>query len=397
MNSLKKLLLIIVVFLFGGANLLTAAAEAQKFVPINLMWISKDSNPGQEFVYPTEKTRIKLKEVKFGEYACYLSEGEFEIPHDEKAQQLKDKFLNKVFAWAEENEGGVINVWVDGALLHPGAVDNTRVVIEEWARENPRAASIVLRDIRNIPLVVQNQDVFSPKVAVYFRVDLLRLIIALWMLENKEVDYFVYADIDVNPMSQEQMFDEQTRGYLNKFGIVMGRSGYHGFENSFQIIGNNENLVKAIKMAIVNPAFVRIRKIYSNDLLDRVDGYEQSIYDDYIVMFSYFYSLQGYGRFLVTYYGSGWKEIDIENEQKGEPDNFYFYAALRLGFFGNGSTAGFYEFKPYPKYRKLNYKSDRGSCRLFVPTKKVECPPSRFGGFQFITFPDNYDIEEDEK
>ncbi len=80
-----------------------------------------------------------------------------------------------------------------------------------------------------MPRVQSETAIFSNQTPVYFRVDLLRIMATIHTLEQCiEKCIFVYADMDVVPMNQDQLFDDET------------------MQNSFHMVANdNPKLVKA--------------------------------------------------------------------------------------------------------------------------------------------------------
>ena len=161
------------------------------------------------------------------------------------------KYLENILKWGGINDS--VNVWYDSSLV-------TDEMIKETDRALIGKTNIHLKDIRSLALVKNHENVFSKNekdkfigyLSVYFRADLLRAVISYEMVKETG-EYFVYADMDMNPTAKKDLFDPTTLYNLKKFGMVLAHGGSHGFENGFQIIGNHqENLLESLKTALVD-------------------------------------------------------------------------------------------------------------------------------------------------
>ena len=137
------------------------------------------------------------------------------------------------------------------------AIKNTQDYIDK-KREHLVGAPILLKDIRSLTTIQKNADIFSDKTPVYFRADLGRVIAALKSVKQDSKP-FVYADIDVKPMSAKKLFNEETQKNLAKYGIVMALDRSFGFENRFQIVTNKPELLKAMQKTLVKLNIVHAR------------------------------------------------------------------------------------------------------------------------------------------
>jgi hypothetical protein len=299
---------------------------------VNLMWINRNLNKTQTYICPDTSNQAYGSNPT---YAC----------------------LSGAFKWAKVSQGSVVNLWFDSALTPERAVNNTLTLIKEHKSTHPEWAQIKLRDIREIPTVATNPDIFSDKTAVYFRSDLLRPIIALHVLSNDEANYFVYSDLDIRaPLSQKQLFDNQTLQTLQPYGIVL--ASHSGYSHAFQIIGNhNHNLLKAMKFVIIE---LNIKRAY-NALQGNFktewmapstaptkalgDGVVFHNYDD---MFEYYRFLEGNGQLLCG-------EKIYKSEYGLEP--------FELTYVHVGSLCTF----------KTN--EDTYGSHVSIPTKDVDLPP----------------------
>jgi len=243
---------------------------------INFMWVNRHNNPEQLYIFPAGSE-----------------------------QELKEKFLNNIYAWASLNKNSTIFIWYDGNFSSQAAIARTNAVIE--ADKNKYVgAQIILKNVRTLPVVQDkhNQVVFAENVPVYFRVDLLRVIAAVYMVTEGKFQYFVYGDLDMKPLSEKELFDTETVGKLRKYGIVMAEGGSLGFEDGFYIISNqNKNLLEALNFVIIELSIIRAKAALEKRLTNasnrvtvpRTEVLQQIIYDTYPSMFYYFFYLEKKG------------------------------------------------------------------------------------------------------
>jgi hypothetical protein len=234
---------------------------------INLMWINKSEiSADQEFLFGNGST-----------------------PEQQKLDFQK-KFIVPVSEWAKANPGSSINIWVDGELATAEAIERSSQALQE-ALKGTLHGDFHFRDVRSIPIVSKFAGVFESSMPIYFRVDLLRAIAADYVLKRKETKYFVYGDLDVTPLSGDQLFDNRTVSFLDDFGIVMAKGGFLGFENSFQILnGDHTQSMDSHRKVIINLS-IEMALNKPNAIK------EQQIYDTYPAMITHFLDADGrYGK-----------------------------------------------------------------------------------------------------
>lgn len=242
---------------------------------INLMWINKNIEPDEEFVFPQK-------------------------------HKANDPDLDKmIIEWAEKNPSTPINVWFDAEFATEKQQENSRTKLDKFNNDLGRMSTnlISLKNVRDLSVVQKEANVFSEKLPVYFRADLLRIVTALdWVTRCVQECFFVYADFNVEPMSEVELFDSDTQNKLEKFGTVFQQKDDNDtkIENSFFIIGNNnENLIKAIETAIVKVNIMRAKAITNNSYNARKPTIPEAVYNSLRSAFQYFYFLEGYGELLV--------------------------------------------------------------------------------------------------
>lgn len=129
-----------------------------------------------------------------------------------------------------------------------------------------RGVNFKLRDIRQLPNIGgEIGNSLHPGTQVYYRVDLLKALIADHMISSSEesAKYCIVSDIDVEPMTPQQMFDQRTVNYLSSNGYVFNRvSLFNDFENSFFIFNKeNESLQKIHHETIIKRTAANITSL----------------------------------------------------------------------------------------------------------------------------------------
>lgn len=199
---------------------------------INLMWINKPEHTNKTFI----------------------------APYNDK--DLKFKLLDPVIKWAEANPNASINLWYDSAYTTEEAIKNTQNILQGIAKEK-KIANIKLKDIRKISVVKDNPNVFSKQLPIYFRIDLLKLIIIVDEIENGQQDSAIFADLDVSTelkngslMTKNTLFDPMIMRQLNECGgLLLGRADDDFCcdpDIQFIQLINNPDMIYAIKLAIIN-------------------------------------------------------------------------------------------------------------------------------------------------
>lgn len=325
---------------------------------INLMWINRDFDKEQRFIHPSK---------------------------DEAS--LNKKFLDPIFEWAFLHKDAVVNIWFDSAFISPQAIKNTQLALTNRLmrlKEKP-IATIVLRDIRTLHKVDAHPNIFNNKIPVYFRVDLARLIIALELLSrSKKPAYFVYADLDMKPLTPEELFDPKTMQKLKEYGFIMAKSNYEvyaNFENGFQIISNiNPNLLEAISFVIVDLNIQRALNALSGQFFDHqrhdpMKNLQEAIFASYGIMFKYFLSLDK---------KNAWKLQVIANEKfrdyDKKIDGLKPFGLRRTCFLRYGLRVECTRILSFWEKFKVFFTDDM--YYELIPTKKVQLPPSEIKSYK---------------
>lgn len=306
---------------------------------MNLFWINKKLDENQRYIYPSK---------------------------DEQA--LFNDFLKNIFMWAEGLDKNIpVHVWFDSQLTPKAAVVNTQALIDKYMKFRAQKAPIILQDIRDLPEVIQHPEVFSDKTPVYFRVDLLRVIAAYNTITTHNTSNFVYADLDMEPLPQKDLFDDETKQNLKQYGMILAKAHGMKYENGFFILSrHNNNMLEAVKFALIDLNIQRAYNALNDDFYnpsnrrDRtaMKPLQQIVYDSYGNMFKYFFHLSGEGVVKVYDNSTGnWSLVPYDKEANG------------LKPFG----------LKHLKYLEFEGKSSRVLGERWAPrgpTKKVKLPPA---------------------
>lgn len=152
----------------------------------------------------------------------------------EKDELLESEIINPILEWQSKQPKAKINYWYDGKFIEKQQLEITADLL---AKKNVILENVLFRDIRSIPLVADNPDLFDEKVAIYFRVDVAKALIGYHVLN--ETKYAVNVDTDVAAIVNEQLFDEKTIFDLENFGFVMGAANLANKENSFIMLNRD--------------------------------------------------------------------------------------------------------------------------------------------------------------
>lgn len=175
-------------------------------------------------------------------------------------KKIKKSFSYRISKWADANPDAKINLWYDSALVTQKAQQQTVEIMESISIS--RRVRLKLKDIRklsNIDGEIKNS--LHPGTPIYYRVDLLKALIADHMMRSpkKSPKYCIVSDIDVEPMPPQQIFDQRTLDYLSSSGYVFNRiCPISNFENSFFIF-NKENK--------------HLQKIHHNTIIESTAAY----------------------------------------------------------------------------------------------------------------------------
>jgi hypothetical protein len=202
---------------------------------------------------------------------------------------IKQEFMDKIYKINE-----LINF--DGKLINFTQLSSssTRTL------DNLRFESILKLDrlkhvYRNKQLVeyfglkIDDNPSSYDKIPVYFKVDLVRLIILLQLVNENPNSYAIYADFDTQSLDEEIIFTEESIKLLDTHGLVLPGGDKQLYENSFHIIAG-ENLT------CDNYMIISIDKMLIEYNIQKII-YEypvkpQDVFDNYIDLFTYYFIIK---------------------------------------------------------------------------------------------------------
>lgn len=251
-------------------------------------------------------------------------------------------YFRVVRGWAKNNtQSKKLYLWYDSKHVTKKQIENTKkricdkhdagyradseFVNQYDAQHNGEFAKIkedlvctvICRDIRELPLVQENEDIFSEKMSIYFRVDLLRVIVADHLVKSEsETGYIVYSDFNIPWMSHDKLFQpreyEHHSGYynieentvkdLNEIGLVLAENNKFSlsrsfpYENGFFILNStNEAMIKACRLGLIDINILRAKhSIQMGTYLQDREG-QQCVFSSYsnVIKIYYYYNLTG--------------------------------------------------------------------------------------------------------
>ena len=198
---------------------------------INLMWINRTNDPTRELLFPGTR------------------------------EEIKARVLDSALGWAKQNPNATVNLWYDSQSSTPEALQRTQELIQDCSTEG---RTVKLMDIRSLPIVSQNPEIFSGLLPVYFHVDLLKLIIVLNSIQQDGVDAAIFADLQVGDLRQDkerltqpELFSEEKMKALQEYGMLLaghsreisgaGGKGISPVENQYLQLIHHEKMLKALQ------------------------------------------------------------------------------------------------------------------------------------------------------
>ena len=195
---------------------------------VNLLWISSKQNTEQQYLHPSKTS-----------------------------EELATKFLMPAIKWAKSNPTADINIWYDSSLYALQAISNTQEMLTSVASKEG-CTNIKLQDIRKISVVQDNADLFADGMPIYFRIDLLKMILCLHSLTKESKDAAIFSDLEVGDlrqdaqrMSKAELFDEESMRKLEKVGVLVNLNQGGGVaENQYLQVIKDEHIISSLKHSI---------------------------------------------------------------------------------------------------------------------------------------------------
>ena len=137
-------------------------------------------------------------------------------------------------------------------------------------------------------LTIENSVSGNNNLPVYYRADLVRLIILLQLTNENPNSYAIYADFDTMPLDKEFLFNHQSMDLLKKYGLVLPKGQIEEYENSFHILaGKNVTNDKYMRISIEQILVeFNIQKILNNYKVS-----PQAVFGNYKDMFLFYFAI----------------------------------------------------------------------------------------------------------
>lgn len=182
--------------------------------------------------------------------------------------------LDWMAEWLKANPSGEFTLWFDKRTTTPSQITETQKALNELKQKTK--ATVLLRDIFELPWVKAHPDIFSSETPIYLQVDLLRVVAGIDYLDRCRGECaYVYADVDKGldertksyvDLSEKGLFDAKTLQGLRQISLVMRT----GPENSFLIMSNHKpNMIKATKMVVLESNVLRIKRLVAEEKILR--------------------------------------------------------------------------------------------------------------------------------
>lgn len=330
-------------------------AETPYAYSINLMWVNRKFEPNQKYIHPSANL-----------------------------EELEKNLLNTVYRWAESNPQATVHVWYDSAFLTPEAIQNTQAAIVSYRATHPDSAHIQLKDVRELAHVKENPEIFSDKTPVFFRVDLLRVIETVDVLtQSEQLTYFVYTDLDAQPMTKDELFDKETLLNLKKYGIITSVNTFYGwgYENSFHIMSNQKpHLFTAVNHALIELNILRAQNALKGNFRNEhypspstpIRDLSETVYHSYPLMLLYFLHLDN--QIQMTYNGSSY-DYETHGVEPLETEHLkYCYQHIICkrpdGFY-------YHHFECKTEDHEIIEKMKHRTMGWLGATKKINAPPPK--------------------
>lgn len=360
----NKLLMVASAILFSTLSVFGAANPEGK-LGIHLMWINNQPLKEIEYVFPKEKTSEISSAVK---------------------------------GWAEINQDLTTEIvfWYDSLTVSAEAANNTKEKIM-----NDVGCHLLerfsLRDIRSLETVKETSTLFELDVPVYFRADLVRMLIGYEALTNIELPFYCqtycYSDLNVTPEPKSYILSEKTEKVLEVFSIAFLHSHALRMENKFILMRYHPKLMKAIKDVFITCLKVRFGEYRSALMQARVSSFncDQAVYDiTKETFFPYYYALIKGGKVAAIHNlcsNSDFLDSDVLDLDNIKSTDFWFclnpdviYHPSKIEINNPDDKKRFVNLEPE---KLIDFKSLLGE-RQFFPTIQMKAPQSHFflGGYK---------------
>ena len=245
---------------------------------VNFLWLNKKFDKNMAYLFP--------KVYKRGDQEIDLE------------KRLKE--------WADLNPSGKVCFWFDSETLSLEAIKNTKKLFKGYN-------NIKLCDIRDIPVVSSNPVIFSTKSPLYFKIDLLKLVICLHSLENMKNKHTVFTDLQLPILKEKKLFSKKYQEKLNKLGFMN-----NGDENQFLQMQKSDTLLEALKI-VINSNISNFSGVFLYNKLHKKKSIELGFYFSKLYNSVFFSTLNFIKAYII--YKKNNKKITVNEKRLGISTN----------------------------------------------------------------------------
>lgn len=176
---------------------------------------------------------------------------------------FENQLHDNVVKWAKNNPNATINIWYDSKLYKHGQKENTENIIKtkiSTEKINCDLNKICFRDINEIPVVKENETFFAEDMQLYFKIDILKLIINFHSLTHDKKAATIFSDFSDRgkDITEKEMFSDESLEILENFGSM---TNFAGLENQFIEMINDDTTIYALRHEI-NLCLVRAQNMF---------------------------------------------------------------------------------------------------------------------------------------
>lgn len=198
---------------------------------INLMWINKTLNPDSEYLFVNEKQTNAIME--------------------------------RSAKWQAKNPQGTVNVWYDDSCSTEKAKERALEQLRMLKEKDQKFQSMNIVPLSKISFFKENPDLFSHQMPLYFRIDLLKLVICTHEASQSTNHSAIFTDFSsIKPAKKERLFNSTDLETLDKNGVLT-----NDLENQFiQVKGDKRTL--AVLKHVININALRAITLLKSDRTD---------------------------------------------------------------------------------------------------------------------------------
>lgn len=196
--------------------------------------------------------------------------------HSTQVEDFEDRLVSSIGNWAKEYPESPICLWLDFKLVAKNVIENSRAhVCQRLLAKNLPTVNVHLKDLRLIPSISEQSDVFSAATPVYTRANLARIFATLHSVINSGSKYGIYSDLDIEAPLPDVLFSSDNLHRIDRFSVGLVRSYKYGWENSFFVLKEGsyelfkhallDRCIKDLKQGIV-PARIGPDFVYASHL-----------------------------------------------------------------------------------------------------------------------------------